>query len=386
MSEVDEPPHLAADRESGELGRSPDTSPLELAVVVPTLNEIENIDILLRALRSALSGYSYEIIFVDDNSPDGTANRVREIAQFDLRIRCIQRIGRRGLSGAFLEGALASAAPVIAIIDGDMQHDETLLPEMLKVLYSRDLEIVIGSRYLEPDGLAKWTKGRIRVSEWATALARRFTGLNLTDPLSGLFLIRANVLRDLAPNLSNIGFKILLDLFLTSPRRLRFAELPYQFRVRSQGTSKLDARVILEFVELLIDKLLGPFLPAKFVIFSLVGSLGVLIHLTILAILFKAMGFSFEASQAVATLAAMASNFALNNTLTYHDQRLSGWRWLKGLVTFAAASSVGIVANVGIATYLFSSRELNWIVSAVSGIAVGVVWNYATTKFLVWRQ
>ena len=194
---------------------------LELAIVVPTFNEIENIDTLVSAVQAALEGHDYEIIVVDDDSPDGTADRVREIAKRDLRVRCIQRIGRRGLSGAFIEGALATAAPIVAVIDGDMQHDEMLLPAMLKILRSRDLEVVVGSRYLEQGGVGNWTGGRIRVSQWATAVTRRVTGVTLSDPMSGFFMVRSDVLRRLAPNLSGIGFKILLDIFITAPKPLR---------------------------------------------------------------------------------------------------------------------------------------------------------------------
>ena len=182
---------------------------LELAIVVPTFNEIENIDTLVFAIKAALEGHDYEIIVVDDNSPDGTADRVREIAKRNLRVRCIHQIGRRGLSGAFIEGALATAAPVVAVIDGDMQHDEMLLPAMLKTLRSRDLEVVVGARYLEQGGVGNSTEGRVRVSQWATAVARRVTGVTLSDPMSGFFMIRSDVVRRLAPNLSAIGFKIL---------------------------------------------------------------------------------------------------------------------------------------------------------------------------------
>ena len=186
------------------------------------------------------------------------------------------------MSGAFIEGALATAASIVAVIDGDMQHDEMLLPEMLKILRSCNLEVVVGSRYLEQGGVGNWTGGRIRVSQWATAVARRITGVTLSDPMSGFFMIRSDVLRRLAPNLSGIGFKILLDIFITAPRAFRFAELPYRFRARSLGTSKMDAKIVLEFLELLIDKAVGHIVPAKFVIFALVGTLGVVVHLLVL--------------------------------------------------------------------------------------------------------
>ncbi len=358
---------------------------LELAIVVPTFNEIDNIHTLITVVQAALEGHAYEIIVVDDNSPDGTADRVREVAKCDLRVRCIQRMGRRGLSGAFIEGALATAASTVGVIDGDMQHDEMLLPAMLTALRSHELDMVIGSRYLEQAGLGDWTGGRIRLSRWATWLARRVTGVTLSDPMSGLFMVRSDVFRRLAPNLSGVGFKILLDIFITAPEPLRFAELPYQFRARAAGTSKLDAKVVLEFLELLIDKALGHVVPAKFVIFALVGSLGVVVHLLVLTSLFKEWGFDFESSQMAATFVAMTSNFALNNVLTYHDRRLSGWRWLKGWVSFALASSIGAIANVGIATFLFTVEATPWLLSAVAGVLVGVVWNYTATALFTWR-
>ena len=359
---------------------------LELAIIVPTFNEVESIEALVAAVQDTMKGHAYEIIVVDDDSPDGTADRVRDIARRDVRVRSIQRIGRRGLSSAFIEGALATAAPIIAVIDADMQHDERLLPAMLKTLRAQDLEVVIGSRYVEQGGVGDWIEHRARASRWATALTHRLTGLTLTDPMSGFFMIRADLLRQLAPDLSAIGFKILLDIFLTARRPLRFAELPYRFRSRSSGTSKMDAKTVLEFLELLLDKAVGHMVPAKFLIFAFVGSLGVAVHLTVLILLFKQFGFTFQVSQTGATLVAMTSNFALNNVLTYYDRRLSGWAWLKGWLSFALASSVGVIANVGISTYLFAVQQTPWLLSAVAGVLVGVVWNYSVTSIFTWSR
>ena len=362
------------------------TGALELAIVVPTFNEAENIDAMVAGLQRSLLGHVYEIIVVDDNSPDGTADRVREIAKSDVKVRCIERIGRRGLSSAVIEGGLATAAPIIAVIDGDRQHDDTLLPAMLETLRARDLEVVIGSRYLDQGGLGNWDAERVRASKWATVITRRLTGITLSDPMSGFFMIRADVFRGLAKNLSGIGFKILLDLFLTAPKPLRFAELPYQFRSRAVGTSKMEARVVLEFFDLLIDRLVGHAVPTKFVMFALVGSLGVVVHLAVFVILFKQLHVDFQFAQTVATLVAMTSNFTLNNVLTYYDRRLSGWGWLKGWASFALASSVGIFANVGIATYLFTAQGSPWLLSAVAGVLIGVVWNYAVTSVFTWGR
>jgi dolichol-phosphate mannosyltransferase len=358
---------------------------LELAVVVPTLNERDNIAPLVRAIKDALNGHAYEIIVVDDNSPDGTADAVRELGRKDIRVRCIQRFGRRGLGSAFLEGALSTVAPVVALIDGDKPHDEKLLPAKLETLRSEDHDVVIGSRDMEQGGFGDWTDARIRSSQLATEIAKRMTGVPLSDPMSGFFMTRTELVRDLAPRLSAVGFKVLLDVFLTARTPPRFRELPYEFRSRHSGESKMDAKVLLEFGELIIDKLVGHVVPAKFVMFSVVGSLGVAVHIAILALLFKGLGVEFQVAQTVATLTAMTSNFALNNTLTYHDRRLFGWAWLKGWLTFALASSVGIIANVGVASALFSAYEIQWVVSALAGILVGLLWNYVLTSMFTWR-
>ena len=332
---------------------------LELAVVVPTLNERENVAHLVKAIQHALTGHSFEIIFVDDNSPDGTADCVRELARTNTRVRCIQRIGRRGLASAFLEGALATAAPVTALIDGDMQHDEKLLPLMLENLRRGQLDIVVGSRYLEKNGFGDWSENRVRVSKLATEISKKLMGLQLSDPMSGFFMIRTHFLRSLAPRLSAVGYKILLDIFLSTPTPPRSVELPYKFRSREVGVSKLDTRVMLEFAELIIDKTVGRIIPTKFIMFSIVGSSGVLVHLTILWVVFKVLGMTFPVAQTAATLTAMISNFALNNVITYHDRRLFGWDWIRGLLTFALASSVGLIANVGVASVFLVPTKFN---------------------------
>ena len=359
-------------------------SALELAVVVPTLNEAKNIPSLVEGIKAALIEHTFEIVVVDDNSSDGTADRVRELAQSDFRVRCIQRIGRRGLSSAVIEGVLATAAPVVAVLDGDMQHDEKMLPLMLDCLRTKNLEIVVASRYLEPDGTKFWSGGRLLASKFATALARRVTKITLSDPMSGFFMIRTEMLRHLVPKLSCVGFKILLDILVSAPKPLRYCEIPYQFRSRMLGESKMDAKVLLEFLELLVDKLFGRIVPAKFVIFALVGGVGVAVHLTVLGLLFKGLRFDFQTSYVAATLTAMTSNFAMNNTLTYHDRRLTRWGWVRGWFSFAIASSIGLISNIGIATYLFSTK-VEWFISAFAGILVGVVWNYAATSVLTWR-
>jgi dolichol-phosphate mannosyltransferase len=356
----------------------------ELSIIVPAFNERDNIAALVQRLDAALKGRAWEVIFVDDDSPDGTADRAREIARADSRVRCIQRIGRRGLSSACIEGLLSSSAPFQAVMDADLQHDETLLAPMLDILRRDEVDIVIGSRYVEGGGLGDWHHSRARMSRIAAKLSRLVLHADLTDPMSGFFMLRRNAFVDRVRRLSGIGFKILLDLFASSEESPRFRELPYEFRRRHAGESKLDGQAVWQYLMLVLDKLIGRFVPVRFVAFALVGGVGVVVHVAVLGILFKLLHVDFTTAQAWATLVAMTSNFALNNELTYRDKRLRGWGWLRGWLSFSLACSVGAIANVGIASYLFAGST-TWILAALGGILVGVVWNYAVTAVYTWK-
>jgi dolichol-phosphate mannosyltransferase len=355
----------------------------ELSIVVPTFNERENVHELIDRLDSCLSAVVWEVIFVDDDSPDGTAELVRQLATRDYRIRCLQRLRRRGLSSACVEGMLSSSARYLAVIDGDLQHDETLLPQMVEILRGGDADIVIGSRYIAGGGTGDWCAKRVAISRFATLLSRRIVRADLTDPMSGFFMIRRGAFEDAVRNLSGVGFKILLDLFASSPGPLRFLELPYRFQTRRAGESKLDSHAAWDFLMLLLDKLVGHIVPVRFAAFALVGGLGIVMHLLVFFLLFREITGNFALSQSVAAAVAMTSNFFLNNLLTYRDRRLKGWSLLRGWASFTLVCSLGMLANVGIASYLFLTKTF-WLLSAFAGIVVGAVWNYAVTAVFTW--
>jgi dolichol-phosphate mannosyltransferase len=300
-------------------------------------------------------------------------------------VRVIRRVGRRGLSSACIEGMLATAAPYLAVMDADLQHDETILPAMLQCLEESDLDIVIGSRFLSGGdahaGLSQW---RLWLSQLGASLSRMISGANLSDPMSGFFVLRRSFFEETMKRLSGTGFKILLDLFASSPRAVRFAEIPYTFRKRHAGESKLNSLVMLEYLTLIGDKLLGPYIPIRFVIFVLVGLFGVLVHLTMLALCFRGNGFSFYTSQVMATVVAMTMNFNLNNMLTYRDRRLQGRRLIYGHLSFYLICSVGAIANFQIAEMLYD-RGVLWALAGFLGATVGAVWNYGVTSTFTWR-
>jgi dolichol-phosphate mannosyltransferase len=357
---------------------------VELSVIVPTFKERGNVAVLLERIEAALSGIGWEVIFVDDDSPDGTAELVKEIAAKDSRVRCLRRVSRRGLAGACIEGMLLSSAPYVAVMDADLQHDETLLPRMLSRLKGGETDLVVGSRYMSGGSASGLSSGRGSVSRLATKLARASTGITLTDPMSGFFMMRRDRFDPIAEKLSPYGFKILLDIALTAGASLRVAEEPYSFAARTHGESKLDAQVVLDFAGLLLGKLTGGAVTPRFLSFAFVGGLGVFVHLAALRAGLVFMGLSFGPAQTFATFVAMTGNFLLNNQLTYRDARFSGWAMFRGLLGFYAVSLVGAVANVGIASWLYDYQPVWWI-AGLAGAAMGVVWNYAMSTLFVWR-
>jgi len=368
--------------------QNPDKGPAgaaELSVIVPCFNERPNVAPMIAALEQALRGIDWEVIYVDDNSPDGTSQEVRRIARRNPRVRCIRRVGRRGLASAVIEGALSSSADYVAVIDGDLQHDETRLPEMLSALRGGQYDIAVASRHVEGgDNAGLANRWRHILSDGGIALAQAFLPVKLTDPMSGFFMLPRPLFEDLARSLNGQGFKILLDLVLSSPVPLRVKEVPARFRERVAGESKLSVLVMVQFAGLLLDKIFGGYLPLRFFSFALVGLLGVAVHLLVLAGLRKTVGFGFEAEQSCATVVAMVFNFLLNNTITYSDQKLKGPRLWRGLLLFMVVCGIGAIANIGIAQVLYE-RHTAWTIAGGIGAIIGVVWNYAVSSTLVWR-
>jgi dolichol-phosphate mannosyltransferase len=353
--------------------------------VVPCFNERGNVAPLVCRLDAALRDVAWEAVFVDDDSPDGTADAVRAIAAGDRRIRCLRRIGRRGLSSAVIEGALSSSADLVAVIDGDLQHDETRLPEMLAVLRAGAADVVVASRFAaggDAAGLA--SASRLALSNLGIRLATLMMGKPLTDPMSGYFMMPRPLFEQIAPRLTGQGFKILLDILLSAPG-LRVQEVGARFSPRVEGESKLSPLVLLQFAALLLDKAFGGLVPLRFFSFALVGGFGVLVHLTVL-VAADALNMGFVPAQTLATLVAMAANFALNNQITYRDQRLRGGRLWRGLALFMLVCGVGALANIGVASALYASGDAGRTPAGALGAVIGVVWNYAMSATLVWGR
>ncbi|AJA11578.1 putative glycosyltransferase [Sphingopyxis fribergensis] len=361
-----------------------DTLPLEVAIVVPTLNEAANVEKLIEKLSVVLAGRGWEVVFVDDNSPDGTSELVRRIGRSSRHVRIVQRVGRRGLSSAVVEGILATAAPVIAVMDGDLQHSEDALPRLIDAIASGGADIAVGTRYVAGGGVGDWDKDRARMSRLATRAGQIALGTDVSDPMSGFFAVRRDAFERALPRLSAIGFKILIDILASSPAPLKVTEIPYQFRTREAGESKIGARVIAEYAELIADKTVGRFVPIRLLKFLMVGGLGVFVHLAVLRTILGA-GSPFITAQTSAVMTAIAFNFFLNNSFTYADRKLKGWRLVGGLASFYAISALGAVANIGIGTWMAGHDE-RWWVAGVAGVLVGAIWNFAMSSAVTWRK
>jgi dolichol-phosphate mannosyltransferase len=358
--------------------------PLEFGLIVPVLNEQDNIEPLLTQITRALGAISWEIVFVDDGSTDGTLELLQRIALVNSRVRLVQRLGRKGLSTAVVEGMMATVAPIVGVIDGDMQHDEAILPNLYSLIADTDTDIAVGSRYIAGGGTESWASSRMQASSLATWLGNLVIGTPSTDPMSGFFAIRRSLVVELQPRLSGIGFKLLIDLLASSKRKLIVRDVPYIFRGRVAGDSKMGSAVAIEYLMLLIDKTLGGVLPTRLIMFLMVGGMGVGVHLSVLGASLYA-GASFPIGQSLAVALAILFNFTLNNILTYRDRQLKGWKFLVGLASFAAISSVGAIANVGVGSFVFSIDDI-WWQAGIAGALISSIWNYAASSYLTWRK
>ena len=358
----------------------------DLSIVVPTYDERDNIRPLVALLENTLSHISWEVVFVDDDSPDGTAEEVRNLALEKPNVRVIHRIGRRGLSGACIEGILSSIAPIVAVMDCDLQHDEAALVPMLAAFDAdATLDLAIGSRNVSGgssgDGLTRYRKW---ASDFATSLTSRMLKISASDPMSGFFMVRRTSFNAVVTDLQTEGFKILADMLSASAGKWSVAEIPYTFRKRQHGESKMGSAIALEFFGLLLARLTGGLVSIRLVLFLLVGLSGIIVQIVVLRLMLMAATDSFVVAQSVGVLFAMTSNFVFNNALTYKDRSLSGRDFVQGLLSFYVVCSFGAIANVGVASAFYQSVPQVELASFV-GAAISATWNFVASSKFTWR-
>jgi dolichol-phosphate mannosyltransferase len=358
----------------------------ELAIIIPTYNESSNLPVLVKRIGDLNLDTEYEIIVVDDNSPDKTWKTAVDLQKQYNNMKSIRRLGRSGLSSAVIEGILATNTKFFAVIDADLQHDETKIPDMLNAARN-GANIVIGSRYIEGGGVGDWSQHRKKISRWATNLALKIFKHNISDPMSGFFLMERKYLDSVVESLDAKGFKILLDILSNyKPGEIIIKEIPYQFKDRMHGESKLTPIVALQFLEFIYSKILGRYIPLRFFKFISVGSLGAFVHFTMLYLCFKKFNISYELSLMIAIESAIIFNFFLNNIWTFRDSLLLGKKALLfGLLKFNLASLFGGMVSFVMSVFLMNTLNIHWATASITGAVAGALWNYQLNLLFTWK-
>jgi len=368
-------------------GATRQTPVVEVSVIVPTYNESRNIPILCGQIAQALAGRSYEIVLVDDDSPDQTW-RVGEELSANHPIRVFRRIGKRGLSSAIVDGFTAAHGEALVVIDADLQHDASIIPRLVDGL--AQCEVAVGTRYAGGGGTGTWGAGRLALSRSATWSVRRLLGVPTSDPMSGFFALRRDVFQRVAPLLRPRGYKILLEI-LHRARVTAVHEEPYVFANRQHGASKLDSGVLLDCAAALWELRLGDYIPLRFVKYCTIGTVGLGVQLVSLDLLRRIPALHSDdarAATAIAIAIAMLGNYVLNDIWTFRTLRhrtLGGW--LEGLVRFALVCSTGALISWSVAQgmRLATGGVMNIYFSSLIGVAVATMWNYVLNRQFTWK-
>lgn len=358
-----------------------------LTVVLPAYKERQNIEYVIGQLTLADARHQIaRVIYVDDDSPDDSAEFIKQLPAGSIPVDCIHRIGRQGLSSAVVEGVMLADTKYVAVMDADGQHKASDLMAMFDLLLSQNLDCVVGSRFKTNKVIDSHVGMRHWISQRGNQLSNLVLKRELTDPLTGFFVFKRRLFLEVVREMRPTGFKILIEfLYRLRNHQIRLEEYPIGFATRHDGESKLDSKVILDFADQILGFVTKGLVPDKFLGFILVGLTGLAVHMLTLAILLFQLALPFAVSQAFATLVAMTSNFSINNAFTFRRNRLTGLAWIKGLIYFVIVCSVGAFANVGAAAY-FKNHGQVWWLSAILGVIVGTVFNFSMARFFVWKN
>jgi dolichol-phosphate mannosyltransferase len=375
-----------------------------LSVVTPTYDEAENVPLLIERVHAALEGIPHEIIVADDDSPDRTWEVAERIAATDPTVRVMRRFHDHGLSAAVLDGMSVARGDHLAVMDADLQHDESILPRMLETVRGGDVDVCVGSRSTEGGGYGEWGAGRRLVSWVATLIARLLLRVPVSDPMSGYFVVTRRAYEEAAPRINPRGFKILLE-FIGRDRELRVAEVGYEFRLRTHGETKLNRSVIRSYLLAVAELRLGRQVDPALLLYVLVGLVGLAVNSAMFA-LAEALGFPLwdtglnEALDPISTSFLFSVQisifvlFVLNNEFTFWEQRYRGWKLFPAFAAYEAMSLVGTLAHVGTFTYL---QNLGFLFSVVGdgaartvhnllGAVVALVVNWYLNTTYLWRR
>ena len=357
-----------------------------LSIILPTFNESGSIKGVITSLLNHTKSHAVELLIVDDDSADGTADIVRTLARQDSRIRIIQRVGRSGLASAIKEGLIAAVHPIAIVMDSDGQHEPSSVQKAFEAL-SANNDLVVGSRFLDQSEIRGLSSRRTDGSTMANHMARWSlpkSYAHLTDYMSGFIALKVERCLPFIRKVDVNGFKFLYELLAISKGQLSITEIPLHFQPRLYGSSKLDYAVLWDFVISLIHTSTFRILPRRAISFGLVGASGVVIQLLSTFILMT-IGLSFPQSLPLAVITAASSNYLINNILTFGDRRQKGRQLIKGLLKFLLVASLPSLANVGLATGFYNMIQSHAVLAQLAGIIVVYIWNYAASSRFVWN-
>lgn len=356
----------------------------DFSIVIPTYNEKENIINLIYEIQNELAAFPYELIIVDDNSPDKTSEIVKTFVRENNKknIICINRSWHKGLSSAVVEGMAASNSEFIIVMDGDGQHDPKDIFQLVKTQKDHELDLVIGSRFYSDNSNINLSNNRSYLSKLGIKLSKIFIGDKYSDPLTGFFLIRREILQSIQKEIYKDGFKILFDVLMLK-RDLQSHEIQINFRARSAGDSKLNLSTLAHLIGQIVENLSFRLIPSTFFVFSVIGSLGVIIHLLTLY-LFLSMGFAYILSNFLGSAFALISNYFLNNYLTFNNLHNTFVSRVFGLIKYSFFNSLSLVANIGVAAYLYLDN-FSIAISTLLGITAGLLLNYFLSRNIVFK-
>tara|TARA_B100000965_G_scaffold403154_1_gene430636 strand:- start:105 stop:1196 length:1092 start_codon:yes stop_codon:yes gene_type:complete len=360
-----------------------------ISIIIPTFNEVNNIKVLLFDLINILKNQDYEIVVVDDDSPDGTGEEVYNFMKNNNNIQLINRVGRSGLSSAIKEGLLFAKGEYLLVLDGDGQHDANCVVDLINKIKESNSDMVIASRFLDPSLLRGLSGKRSLGSKLANKAARISLSKNysnLTDYLSGCFCVDIRRTELLIKKIEINGFKFLYELLALSKGHLQIKEVPLIFKERDYGKSKLDLAIVWDFLISILHNISYRILPRRAISFGLVGMSGVIVQLMITLLLTNLFLIDFKNALPFSVICAATSNFLINNQLTFRSNRLTNSALIRGLLKFLLVASLPVIANVGIATAFYQYISSDTLIAQLAGIAIVYAWNYLASSLFVWNN
>lgn len=361
-------------------------SDIEISVILPTFNESINVPIVVDRIAEVLAPLCrFEILVVDDNSPDGTWAVAEKLSLDRPWLRSVRRMHNKGLSPAVVDGFSIAKGNYLVVMDADLQHDEQALTKFFTA-FKQGAKLVVGSRKVDGGGVQDWNAARKFVSWFATRLAHMVLPLQVTDPMSGFFGISRAVHEAITPQVNPKGFKILLE-YLARTKASSVQEVGYTFRGRQHGESKLSNDVIYDYLEALWGlSRFSELISWRFLNYALVGSVGLVVNVLSLWALNHFTRLAVSHSVMLAVEASILSNFFLNNSVTFRKHRFKGAaRLLRGLLTFNAICVTGALINHALALSLRQNELSNIYFATMVGYGVATFWNYIVNSHVCWK-